>query len=258
MNIPFFSAPGLKWTGITHGFFTRQGGVGKGIFESLNCAYKEGQPREEIDENLRRVREALGCPQGILCGLNQVHGDKVLVVSKEWDTKNTSEADALVTREKGYLLTILTADCVPVLFLDDQNHVIGAAHAGWRSAYSGIIHNTVESMCDLGATRQTLKAVIGPCIHQESYEVSQDFKEDFLNQSLSHEKYFKNSANPNHFLFNLPLYVYDRLQEEALESVEWIQENTYTQPDTFFSCRRSAHQGYKTFGNQISVIGLKR
>lgn len=202
-----------------------------------------------------RVLQALGADALALC--KQVHGTTTLTVDESWSTAERPEADALVTRRKGIALGILTADCAPILLADAQAGVIGAAHAGWRGALGGVLESVVEAMEGQGAMRSRICAAIGPCIGQDSYEVGEDFRADFLAQEANAARFFKPSARAAHFLFDLPDYVRARLLGLGLAEVTASPADTLRDEARFFSHRRGTLCGVNETGRMLSCIALK-
>jgi len=181
--------------------------------------------------------------------LRQVHKADVLIVDAS--TENGYQKDAMVTKTPGRLLAIQTADCAPVLLVDPIARVVGGIHAGWRSAVAGIIKNTIEAMCSLGAKKENIMAVIGPCVHQKSYEVGQEVFDE-----ANRAEFFIPSSKSGHYLFDLGGYVQQDLKTQGIKAIEILPFDTYELEEEYFSCRRSAHRGESLFGNQLSVIGL--
>lgn len=241
---------------VTHGFFTRTGGVSQGVFASLNGKLGPADDPLFVRENRRRVNVALGVKDNVFVACNQIHSTDVIPVAAAWDSAHEPPADAMVTRKRGVTLGILTADCAPILFADEAAGVIGAAHAGWRGALGGVIENTVQAMERFGATRGAIKAAIGPCIWQDSYEVGADFRLPFLEQSDAHEAFFKPSHRAGHFLFDLPAYVVARLREAGVESVEGSPADTFADEGRFFSYRRETLEIEANAGRQMAAIAL--
>ena len=187
--------------------------------------------------------------------VNQVHGTDCLVVDQSY--KGFSDADALVTKEKGVSLGIITADCAPVLLdgkSDDGCSVIGAVHAGWRGAFSGVCENTVQAMQSIGCQKETITVRVGPCIQQESYEVSEDFYKKFIVQTEKNDAFFERQGEKNNLYFDLSGYIQDRFLCNGLESVFVDGRDTYGLEEDFFSYRRATHQGVIEEGRQISTI----
>jgi polyphenol oxidase len=242
---------------IRHAFFTRRGGVSTGIYAALNVGFGSDDRREHVVENRRRAMAALDLPASALTTLYQVHGaDVVIAESGGAKGEPAPKADALVTTEPGVALGILTADCVPVLFADRRNGVIGAAHSGWKGAESGVLEATVTTMIDLGAQRANIVAAVGPAIAQNSYEVGPAFPEPFLAKTPDNRRFFKPSQQAGRFMFDLTGFVEASLQVLELGGVEHVEHDTYAEPDAFFSYRRATHQGEPDYGRGLSAIAL--
>lgn len=238
---------------VRHGFFTRKGGVSKGIYGSLNCGPGSGDSIYSVIKNRGRVCDVLETT--VLATAYQIHSADVKVVSDPWNIGEDPKCDAFVTDRKDVALGILTADCAPVLFACKNTPVIGAAHAGWGGALKGVLENTVDEMENLGAARKDIIAVIGPCIGPESYEVTKEFLDRFLEADEASQSFFI-QKDETHWLFNLPLFCLKRLEKAGLEKVEYIGMDTYADADRFFSYRRSCHKGEADYGRQISAIAL--
>ncbi|WP_135080871.1 peptidoglycan editing factor PgeF [Terasakiella sp. SH-1] len=239
-----------------HGFFTRLGGVSQEIYSSLNCAWGSKDSLKDVMTNRALVVQALGNTASDLLSASQIHSNKVQIVDKVWTRERSPEVDGLVTNMPDVALGILTADCAPVLFHDPQNHIIGAAHAGWKGAFTDVLENTVTAMESIGADRNTITAAVGPCIHQASYEVDGNFRQTFLDENPEYGGYFTDSVNEGHFQFNLPAFVKMKLETLNLASVEGSPVDTYVDEDRFFSYRRTTHRSEPDYGRQISVICL--
>ncbi len=181
----------------------------------------------------------------------QVHSAEVVSVTAPWDGL-PPEADALVTDRPGLLIGVVTADCAPVLLADREAGVVGAAHAGWRGALHGVLANTIGAMTELGARRENIVAAVGPTIAQVSYEVDAAMRDRFDPDA----RRFFAPGQAGHWQFDLPGFVAWRLRDAGILAVEDLAEDTYTQPDRFFSFRRATHRGEPTGGRQTSVIGL--
>lgn len=251
MTLEILTSDSLSQT--RHGFFTRRGGASSGVFAGLNCGQGSSDQSEIVQINRDRVAGAIGVPQSHLAGVHQVHSADVVTVSAPLDTK--PRADAIVTATPGIALSILTADCQPVLFADHAAGVIGAAHAGWRGALDGVLEATVDAMEDLGAARGNITAVIGPCISQASYEVGPEFFESFLAEEAGYERFFTQGRG-DRFLFDLPGFGLHRLRAAGVGHAEWTRHCTYSDPERFYSYRRSTHAKEADYGRLISVITL--
>ncbi|NGP18248.1 peptidoglycan editing factor PgeF [Devosia aurantiaca] len=238
-------------SGIRHGFFGRAGGVSGGEFEGLNVSWSVGDDSQIVEQNRELVRDAIGV--GPLVILRQTHSTHVVTVSGAVEPSSL-EGDALVTATPGLVLSILTADCTPVLFADKEAGVIGAAHAGWRGAAEGILPKTLDAMVAIGADLSRIHAAIGPTIYGPDYEVGDKFMADFLAIDPSGAAHFSTppGGQPH---FDLPGFVEEQLRAAGLAAVERVGSSTYRHPDRYFSHRYATHQKTRT-GRQISVIGL--
>ncbi|TNF63785.1 MAG: peptidoglycan editing factor PgeF [Rhodobacteraceae bacterium] len=236
---------------LRHGFVTRRGGASSGIFHGLNCGAGSSDLSEIVAINRARVAEAFEVEA--LAGVHQVHSADVAVIDAPPPEK--PRADAMVTATPGVALSVLTADCQPVLFADAQARVIGAAHAGWRGALDGVLEATVEAMVALGARREGIVAVIGPTISQRAYEVGPEFLDAFLAEDGDHARFFANGRG-DRYHFDLPSFGLHRLRAAGIGHAEWTGHCTYSDPERFFSYRRSVHAGEADYGRLISVIRL--
>ena len=250
MTLPALTDPLLP---LPHGFFTRQGGVSTGPYASLNCSLSGGDDRPQVLENRARVARALGARPEHLLGLSQVHGTTVATVTEPWAPGEGPKADAMVTNTPGLALGVITADCAPVLFADPVSRVVGAAHAGWRGAVSGILEATVGAMIALGADRDHIVAVVGPCIRQPSYEVAADLRDAVLARNEADARFF-NPGRPGHWMFNLSDYCAARLAAAGLAGISITPGDTAADADRFFSHRRRTLSGGGPIGHQISGI----
>ena len=240
--------------GVRHGFFTRKGGASSGLYSGLNCGRGSKDQSEIVATNRARVAEAMGVAADRLAGVHQVHSPDVVTVTAAEQAGQTDHlrADALVTAVPGIALSVLTADCQPVLFADAEAGVIGAAHAGWRGALGGVLEATVDAMRDLGA--QNIRAVIGPTISQRAYEVGWEFMDEFTTEDPDYQRYFANGPNDKP-MFDLPAFGLMRLRAAGVDA-QWTRHCTYSDPDLFFSFRRSTHKAEADYGRLISAIAL--
>jgi purine-nucleoside/S-methyl-5'-thioadenosine phosphorylase / adenosine deaminase len=242
--------------GVRHGFFTRLGGVSGGLYASLNCGPGSRDEAANVVENRARVAEILGAKPDRLLSVSQQHSADAITAKRPWDAAKLPEADAIVTSTPGLAIGILTADCAPVLFADGEARVIGAAHAGWRGALSGIIEATVEAMQKLGAAPERITAVIGPAISQKAYEVGAEYVERFLAEEPESEAFFMNDEGSGEPHFDLPGYVGERLARAGVGTIADLGLCTYCEETRLFSYRRSQHRGEEDYGRQISAILL--
>ncbi len=248
----FITAENL--TSISHGFFTRKGGVSTGLYDSLNCGYGSSDNRDHVTENRRRVAEALGSSGRILT-VHQIHSADCVTIHEPFLPGNEPKADAMVTDHPGIILGVLSADCGPILFHGhkaDGSSIIGAAHAGWGGAVKGILENTIQTMRDLGA--KNIAAALGPCIGPLSYEVSTGFEQPFLSEDPKATLFFMPGKREGHQMFNLPAYIQFRLQRSGIESIWIANRDTCAENETFFSYRRSILNKEQDYGRQVSAI----
>jgi hypothetical protein len=252
MSVDVFRARTLD--GVAHGFLGRRGGVSEGVCAGLNVGWGSGDDRAAIAENRRRAVAAVA-PGAELVTVHQVHSPEVVFAEAAWAEDARPRADAMVTNRPGLALGILTADCAPVMLADSQASVVGAAHAGWKGAFSGVVEATVAAMERLGARRERIAAAVGPCIARRSYEVDDALFARFAEADPANERFFGH-GRAGHHQFDLEGYVLSRLAEAGLSRVEALGQDTYSQPELFYSYRRSTHRGEPTYGRQISLIAL--
>ena len=242
--------------GIRHGFFTRAGGVSEGIYQSLNGGIGSNDTPSKVAENRTRMAVALGVTADRLLSLYQIHSPRVVVAEAPWDLANRPHADAMVTRVPQLALGIGTADCGPVLLADPQAGVIGAAHAGWRGALTGVIEATIEAMEGLAADRKHMVVAAGPMISQGNYEVGQDLLDRFRETDPGSDRFFKPAERRGHAMFDLPGYIVARLKRAGIPQVEELGLCTYADPAQFYSYRRSTHRTEPDYGRHINAIAL--
>ncbi len=250
MKTPYLTSETLR---VTHGFFGCANGVSTGIYAGLNCGRGSGDDAQAVQTNYEIVAAEMGINEKNLFSLCQIHSTEVVEITANSQSKQRPKADAMVTKLGGAALGIVTADCVPVLFFDPDSNIIGAAHAGWNGAVSGIIGNTIEAMVGLGAKRENIRACVGPCISQTAYEVGQEFFENFLDADQNNAQFFIN-GQAGKYQFNLPRFVITNLRHQEIHSTDWIEKCTYANDSEYFSYRRTTHRNEVDYGRQISVI----
>ena len=236
-----------------HGFFTRRGGASSGVFAGLNCGSGSSDQADVVAINRARVADAIGVAPDSLVAVHQVHSPDVVEVNAPLNEK--PRADAMVTATPGIALSILTADCQPVLFADTHAGVIGAAHAGWRGALDGVLEATLDAMETLGARRADTNAVIGPSISQRAYEVGPEFMDEFMDDDPENARFFIN-GDGDRLQFDLQGFGLHRLRRAGVGQAEWTRHCTYSDPDRFYSYRRSTHAKDADYGRLISAIRL--
>lgn len=240
--------------GVKHGFFGREGGVSSGIYASLNAGTGSNDDPANVLENRRRIAAAFGVERDHLTGVHQVHSPTAVFIDAPWKSERP-RADALVTTTPRLAISILTADCTPILFADREANVIGAAHAGWRGAIGGVIESTVRLMEEHGAERARVAAAIGPCIHQNSYEVGPEFEAEFLAADPAFARFFAPGSG-DRFHFDLPGFCISCLEAAGVAQIETLPLDTYAESTRLHSHRRSVHEKAGDYGRNCSVIML--
>ena len=239
---------------IRHAFYTRRGGVSKGLYCSLNCGLGSGDTHKAVIANRARTMAALDCDAGSLFTCNQIHSAIVHVIDSHERPEAPPHADGMVTFLKNIALGILSADCTPVLFSNPADGIIGACHAGWRGALNGVMEATVEAMIELGSRADNIQAAVGPCIGQASYEVGPEFPQPFLEQNKNNAAYFSAGAREGYFQFDLSNYCISRLSSLGLGALYRLDCDTCEDEATFFSYRRSRLRNEPDYGRQLSTI----
>jgi YfiH family protein len=250
---PLLSAiPGLR-----HAFFTRDGGVSGGIYASLNGGLGSRDDPAHVAENRRRMAEQLGVEPRHFLSVHQTHSPNVIVASGPWSGPSRPLADAIVTRTEGLAIGASAADCGPILLVDPSARVIGAAHAGWKGALTGIVESTVATMEKLGAERSGIVAAIGPLIRQHSYEVGGEFVERFVEADADNTLFFIPAAREGHAMFDLAGYIRMRLENAGVLMIDDTGLDTYSD-ERFYSYRRSVHRKEPDYGRHVHSIALER
>lgn len=186
-GVEYITFPLLEETGaVKHLFTTRKGGVSRGIYESMNLSFTRGDDPEAVAENYRRIADILQCsPEDFVCSA-QTHTVNIRMVTEadrgKGVTRKTdySDVDGLITDIPGIVLVTFYADCVPLYFLDTVRKVIGLAHSGYRGTLQRMGSCMIETMCrEYGCKREDIRAVIGPSICVDCYEVGEEVAEEF-------------------------------------------------------------------------------
>ena len=253
-----FTSPALSsLAGLRHAFFTRDGGVSKGIYAGLNGGIGSDDDPADVAENRKRMAEAIGVEADHFLTVHQIHSPDVAVATAPWATESRPRADAMVTATPGIALGVTTADCGPVLFADPKARVIGGAHAGWKGAFTGVLENTIAEMEKLGARRDDITVAIGPLIRQPSYEVGAEFVARFTDTDPALASFFIPSSREGHSMFDLGGFIRMRLERAGITRIDDTGIDTY--PDEqLFSYRRTVHRKEPDYGRQIHAIVLAR
>jgi len=241
--------------GISHGFFTRQGGVSEGVYASLNGGLGSGDGRDKVMQNRARMAAALQVAPGRFATVHQVHSPDVVVIDKPWEEEARPKADALVTRTPSLAIAVSSADCGPLLFADAEAKVVGAAHAGWKGALTGVIEATIAAMEKEGARRERIRAALGPMISHAAYEVGPEFEARFRFADAASGTFFAPSGREGHFMFDLPGYIGRRLAAAGVAAQD-LGRCTYGDATLFYSYRRMTHRREADYGRHLSAIAL--
>lgn len=243
---------------VQHAFFTREGGVSSGLYTSLNGGLGSSDDSANVIENRARMAATLHVEPECLLSLYQIHSPDVIIVTNPWSVADRPKADGMVTDRAGVALAIGTADCGPVLFLDDEAHVIGACHAGWKGALGGVIDQTIAAMEKLGADRGKIRAALGPTISRSAYEVGIDFIVAFEGRDKDGLAFFSPGKTPDKKQFDLPAYIGHRLKRAGVSQFDDLALCTYANEGRFFSFRRATHRKESDYGRLIAAISLNR
>lgn len=243
MTIERFTSAALG--AVPHAFFGRAAG---------DCGLGSGADPARVATH-RAAAAAAVLAGATLAGVYQVHSPDCVTLDTPWSMTERPRADALVTDRRGVLLSILTADCAPVLLADPEAGVIGAAHAGWRGALGGVTDSTLAAMLRLGARIERIAAAVGPCIAQRSYEVDAAFRDMFMADDEANARFFADGPRDKPH-FDLEAYVCARLAAAGVGRIEALGRDTYADEERFYSYRRATHRGEADYGRQIALIGL--
>jgi YfiH family protein len=253
LTSPLLSAiPGLR-----HAFFTRDGGTSDGIYASLNGGLGSNDDAARVAENRRRMAEQIGVAPTHFLSVHQIHSPDAVVATGPWQSASRPRADAIVTRSEGLAIGVTAADCGPILFVDPNARVIGAAHAGWKGALTGIVESTVAAMERLGAKRSGIVAAIGPLIRHASYEVGGEFVERFIEADAENALFFLPASREGHAMFDLAGFIRMRLENTGVLVIDDIGVDTYSD-ERFYSYRRSVHRKEPDYGRHVHAIALER
>ncbi len=253
---PFLTAGTLRLPGVAHGFFTRRGGVSAGVYASLNGGVGSRDAPEAVVENRARMAAALGCAPERLAVPYQVHSPDAFAISEHWAPDARPRCDGIVTATPGLALGVTGADCGMILFADANARVVGAAHAGWKGALTGVVEATVAAMERLGAKRRRIAAALGPCIAQASYEVGPEYVAAFAEAGEETRRFFVASGKAGHSMFDLKAYIAERAARAGIGGFEDLGLDTYADGDRFFSYRRATHRKESDYGRLVSAIAL--
>jgi polyphenol oxidase len=253
---PALTASNLDLPGVRHAFFTREGGVSEGVYGSLNGGVGSRDAPERVAQNRARMAAHIGVAPERLLVPYQIHSADVLTVSEAWAPEERPRCDGLVTREAALALGVTGADCGMLLFADAKAGVVGACHAGWKGALTGMIESTVAAMAAQGARPADIHIALGPAIGAESYEVGPEFSARFIEEDAEYGRFFAPSPRAGHSLFNLQGFIAMRVARLNVASFERLGLDTYAEEARCFSYRRSVHRQEPDYGRLVSAIAL--
>ena len=241
-----------KYDGLVHGFTGRRGGKSVGRYAGLNVSYRVGDDIKVVSQNVCDLKLAIGIHDGKIVTMQQVHGDNLIEVTDK-KMKEAGEADGMVTAENGVYLGVLTADCVPLLFIAPKQRLAAAVHAGWRGTLAGIAAKTVEFFSRrYGVGAGDLEVALGPSIGVCCYEVNDDVAAPLMKKwgALTTPSIAMKDGKPH---INLSRLNRDILRAAGVPGTQLFQIGPCTRcaAEEFFSYRR---EGGET-GRQIAVVG---
>lgn len=240
---------------IDHCFFSRLGGNSKGIYKSLNCGKGSNDSSKNINKNLENIARYYELPKDNIITLHQTHSNQSIII-KNKRSKKKYVYDGIVTNKKNLVLSILTADCAPILFYDSKKIVIGACHAGWKGALHGVVENTLKDMTYLGSKIENIKCAIGPCIGKKSYYIRKDLYQNFTSKNKENAKFFTKLSS-EYYLFSLKDFIINKLEMLKIADICAINIDTFTEETLCFSNRRSILKKENDYGRMISTIVIK-
>jgi YfiH family protein len=252
----FLQAGSLRGAGLAHAFFTRRGGVSAGVYASLNGGAGSRDDPASVEANRARMAATLGVASERLLVPYLTHSPDVVAVSQPWGASERPRCDGLVTTTPGLALGVTGADCGMLLFADLDNRVIGAAHAGWKGALSGMLESTIDAMLKLGARIEAIRVALGPTIAQQSYEVGPEFVATFLAREPRAAHLFARGGGADRAMFDLHGFIAMRLRSAGVVHFEDLGIDTYSDEERCFSFRRMTHRGEADYGRMVAAIAL--
>ena len=231
-------------------FFTRNGGVSKKNFNSLNCAFNKGDDRINVKKNREYVHKNF-CSKKKIVLINQVHSNKIFFIDKI--TNQILTGDGIISKRKDLILGVLTADCAPIVILGKK--YFGIIHAGWKGAFSGIIENAIKLFIKKGECKEDIFVDVGPHLRKNSFEVKNDFLLNSKKQQINLEKYV--SSIKKKLYFDFSLFIADKIMNCGIDNFNISKIDTYQNFSDFYSFRYYFKKGIKNCGRQISLVSIK-
>ncbi len=231
-------------------FFSRNGGISKKNFFSLNCAYNKKDSKQNVEKNRLLVRKKF-CAKKKIILMNQVHSNRIIIVNEK--KIGFQDADGIISRRNDISLGVLTADCAPIIILAKEFY--GIIHAGWRGTFNGIIEEALNSFIKKGESQKDISVFVGPHLRKNSFEVKNDFINTLKKSHIDIEKYICRTNSK--FFFDFSKLLFDKLNSFNLQKVSLSRIDTFKNPQNYFSYRYSLKKGIKNCGRQISLVSIK-
>ena len=248
----FLSKKLQKFKNIKHYFFSRKNGVSKGIYESLNCGIGSKDQEENVKKNLDIVSKKFNIKKDSLALMHQTHSNKVEIIVKRNNLERI-KCDAMLTKDNEIALSVLTADCLPILIYEKRKEIIGCIHAGWKGAVNGIIENTLKKLEEMNGSIKQLVVSLGPCISQKNYEVKNDFYSEFIKKSKNNDSFFFKNEKKT-FNFDLRGFVIKKFKDLDVLEIDNVAIDSFASENEYFSHRRAKKLGQDDYGRCISII----
>ena len=252
-SMNYINSKYFKFQNIKYGFFTRKGGYSKKPYDTLNCSNKYNDKLLNVKKNRKKALIEVKLNKKKLIIGEQFHSNKTIIIKKK--ILNKLKADAFITKNKDLAIGILTADCAPIFFFDDEKKIIGAAHAGWKGSLKNICKTTVKSMRMIGSKNKDINVIIGPCINYKNYEVDNKLFDKFMKKNKDYKKFFKKKNNNKYYFKFGPLLRY-QLQKLKVKNIVLVNEDTFSNKSKFYSHRRKTIHNESATGRLINIIGF--
>ena len=253
----YFTSKNFSDTNIIYGFFTRNGGKSKKLFDSLNCSFSSKDDKKNVTKNISVAKQKLGLEQTKIKFVSQIHGTHIELINNN-NISRKIIADASITQTKNISLAILTADCAPIFLVNSKNNIICAIHSGWRGCLNNIILESLMKIKKISKSIKNTVAIIGPCLDQKNFKVDESFKKQFININSNYKIFFREDNNSNKIFFDMRGLIDQQLREFSINHIFHVKKDTYDEEDLFFSYRRATHKGTLPTGRMINIIGFRQ
>ena len=255
MKRNFYTSKKIINSKISFGFFSKNGGISKLKYNSLNCSYSSDDKKNNVKKNIKIAEKKINLEKRTLKIINQIHSNKVILINKN-NLHKMHQGDGIITKDKSISIAVLTADCCPIFIFDDDATFISCLHAGWKGCYLNIVDKAFQKIRKIQPNRNKINALIGPCLHKNNFNVDEKFRLKFVKKNNKYQKYFHVSRQKGKFLFNMRNLIKSQIRENKVKNIENIDLDTYSNPNLFFSHRKSTHNGNNLTGRMINIIGF--